>query len=508
MALVVVFSGDASANEQSVFLTNQGTLHLEQNELEKALKEFRSAVEADGQDEDARYYLAHTYMLLGKHAEALEVLEDRKFNFWDADYLRGVSHMKLGRRNAAMRALRTSARDGENPRAWFYIGLLYYQDGQSDTARTAFKRAEGIGDDLASYREFYLGLIAAGEGEDEAAETHFRTVLEEYPGSPASQLSAEMLGVEAPGAAGPGRVGWSLRLMEQYDSNPALVQSDQSLAEVYHPGFTDTTGALRTALYGNLLFRMGKLKGDGFRGNAGVALYSSLHHFNHEAFDFNVLQPSLFARFGYRSGRWALSFPLSFAHTRLGTGLDPYSNILDAGGSFRYAFTDRLTGRTGLYAELHRYSSEQTSGATTDQAAPRDGTNLSVPLEVAYQFDPAELRLLGGYTFNRYLTIRDDSPWGFLGHRLRAGTTASPVENLRLFAAISWYLRSYDNATLVPGEGPRERTDNELGLELGTGYGLGEHWDLSLSYDGTFQSSLDIFSYNRHIVTLAVGVTY
>lgn len=485
--------GSAAANEQSALLTAQGLDLLQDGNNTAALEKFEAAVAADADDEDARYYLAHSRILAGNPQGALDTLGNREFEYWDADYLRGIAYNGLGDRNRAAQAFARSIRRDDNPRSRFYAGMLYFQAGQRTQAQRLFADADGLEADLEPYRRFYLGVLAADGGEQGEAERWLRSIRSDYPDSGAADLAAEMLGETQERKRK--RIRLALRLTEQYDTNPALVQSDLNLARIYHPDLTESTGALRTSLFGLFGIPFGKER-QGFQGSIGTSVYAALHHFNPAAVDFNLVQPGAHLEMGYAAERWRLSVPLSFDMAFLGRDLTHYSTAFGAAPGLSYAVNPKLALRGAVRAEAQNYGTDNS----------RNGLDIGIPLDVIARV-AERVRIGAGYAFNIYNTA-EVSEWSFVGHRLHAGTMLRPVDDLGLFANLAYYLRSYDEPFQVPGVGPEDRTDHELGIGLGSRYHISQSLDLTLAWDATIQSSIELFTYTRHIVSLSLGYTY
>ena len=492
---VALATGSASADEQSMLLTAQGILLLDEGRTEEARKTFADALAADDSDEDARYYLAHSAILSGDYQAALDALGTSAFDSWDADYLRGLALMNLQDSTKAVGAFRSSIQKHRNSRSSFYAALLYHRAGQTDSARKLFESTRNLDADLEPYRLYYLGLIAEESGDGDAARSRWQEVRERHPGTPAADLAGEMLGEEGAKDDGGARFLFSTQLLAQYDSNPGLVQSDAGLARVYHPDLSDSTGAMRTAL--QLAIGLGFGGREGFVGRLGANGYGSLHLGNEAADAFNVLQPSVFLDMGWAAARWRLTVPVRYALTLLGPDIAQYSNTLSTGLRVGVGLTKTLGLRSGLLVDAQNYGTD----------AARNGLGLSVPLELHAAVHD-KVRIHGGYTLSIYDTEDDASEWSFIGHRIGAGADIKPLDALTLFANGGVYLRGYDNPFNVPGIGPTERSDTEIGVSLGARYAFLEKLSVQLSWDGTFQSSIDLFTYNRNIATLALSYTY
>ncbi len=492
---VTLAAGPALADEQSMLLTAQGILLLDEGRTEEARQTFADALAADGADEDARYYLAHSAILSGDYQAALHSLGTAAFASWDADYLRGLALMNLQESAKALGAFRISIQKHRNSRSSFYAALLYHRAGQTDSARKLFESTRNLDPDLEPYRLYYLGLIAEESGDSGTARSRWQEVRERHPGTPAADLAGEMLGEKSSTSDGGARFLLSTQLLAQYDTNPGLVQSDAGLASLYHTDISDITGAMRTAL--QLGVGVGFGGREGFVGRLGVSGYGSLHLGNEAAEAFNVLQPGAFLELGWAAARWRLTVPVGYALTLLGPDVVQYSNTLSTGLRVGVGLTKKLSLRSGLLIDAQNYGKD----------AARNGLGVGVPL-VLHAAVHDKVRIYGGYTLSIYNTEDDASEWSFIGHRLGAGADVRPIAALTVFANGGVYLRSYDNPFNVPGVGPTERSDTEIGVGLGARYAFLEQLSVQLSWDGTFQSSIDLFTYNRNIATLALSYTY
>lgn len=496
-AVIAALAGTAPAvaNERSALLTAQGIVLLDEGKAVEAVKVFAEALTADPTDEDARYYLAYSRILSGDYAAALDALSRSSFAYWDADYLRGVAHMNLQDAKQASQAFRASIQKYRNPRSSFYAGLLYHRAGQEEQARKVFESIRDLDPDLEPYRLFYLGLIASEAGDQAVAEARWREVRERHAGTPAADLAVEMLGETTTKREGGARFLFSAQILEQYDTNPGLIQADSDLARVYHPDLTDSAGALRSGV--NLAIGLGFGAKEGFGGQLGLAAYGSLHHLNPDATRFNVLQPGVFAELWYGAKRWRIALPLRFNSTFLGTEIARYSNTLGTGLVASVGLNRKLGLRTGVLAEAQNYGTN----------AARNGIDIAVPAEL-YAKVHDQVRVRGGYTLNRYATDDPASEWSFLGHRIAVGIDVVAADRLTLFGQGAFYLRGYDNPFNVPSSGPEERTDSEISVGGGARYDLTDALAVQLAWDGTFQSSIDLFTYNRDIATLALSYSY
>ena len=503
LLLTLSFPTIGYGNETSIRLTHEGVLLLEEGKLEEAREKLKEALKADLKDEDARYYLAHAYVISGMYGSALKVLGEKSMHNWDAAFLRGLAHMNLNQSADAVTAFESSLKRQDNAKASFYLGMLHYQNANyADAKRHLSSNTKGLDADSEAYRKLYLGLISAQEEDHESARAYFNQVRDEHGDSPASALAVEMLDGGEQGAAAAAEkkyVYFDLRLIEQYDTNVGLVQANDTYAQVFHQDLTDDTSALRTALY----LALRGVFGDetGFGGFVGISGFGAFNVGSDAAKDFNVLQGRGFGMLGYKQEDWGLEFPFSVGKTWIGT-FDPtpsaYNLTAKLDAIYFKKLLEKLTLRTGVLFATNIF----------DGAAERDGYDLGVMLEAVSPLAESVV-LRGGYTFNDYLTKLSGSPWGYLQNKVHLAATYRPIDRLVLLGQLAFANRMFNEDFIDPIDSSlRQRTDNELAYGLGGRLGLSKRTDLTLSYDGYKQLSIPSFTFDRHIVTLSFGVTF
>jgi len=104
-----------------------------------------------------------------------------------------------------------------------------------------------------------------------------------------------------------------------------------------------------------------------------------------------------------------------------------------------------------------------------------------------------------------FVAKASNSPWQYFGNRLHAGILGTPHKDILLFGTLSFFNRNYANDWPDPVLGQLSRTDNELGVELGGRYNMSKYTDITVTYDGTFQESIETFTYDRHVIGVSLG---
>ncbi|RMF17164.1 MAG: hypothetical protein D6761_04745 [Candidatus Dadabacteria bacterium] len=505
-ATTALVAAPVGANETSVRKTNEGIILLDQGKLSEARAAFTAALRADTSDEDARYYLAHTMILGSDFEKALKILGSRDFEFWDADYLRGIAWMNLGENEKAIASFERSIRRRDSDRARFNLGMLYYQAGDNAKARAQLEatRDGNLSHEDQAYRLLYLGLIDYAEGQQDRARGYFRQVSEDYADTAASELARDMLGEEGGAAAhGEGEAASSpfsagLRLMVQYDNNVGLVQDNDNVAQIYNRAMTQSPEALRLGVFGNAGVRLGE--DEGLQGGLGASLFIGMNGGDADnVSDFNVVQPRVQADIGWSAGNWGIRAPLLASVTMLGPFDDIYRYSTSYGGGLGgwWSPIDMLSVNSDLLIQARVYP----------RAGERDGTEIGLGLG-ATVVPIDRLRIQGGWRLTTLAEKQSNSPWGYLENGLHLGATIAATEKFSVSTGLRYAHRGFDGPFTFPdGSGPG-RTDDEITASLGFRVQATDLIDVTAGYDYFHQNSVPAFTYTRQIVTLSVGFTF
>lgn len=497
------------ANEDSQMLVGVGLKHLNEGIYDQAVLRFSEALEKDPRDQIAVFYAMYAHIQRGEPEVALNVYNRYNPTSPDTLYLRGVASFLLNRLPEAQKDLMRfygeavtpgapSYRQGVALSAAYYLGVIAYMQNRFSDAQAYLLRAKGLDPALEPYRLLYLGLTHLALNQKEKAEEHLALLKQEYSRSPARELMEEALTGAMPKAK-----GWffNAQLFEQYDSNPALVQSDLAVASIYHPELTETTGGVRT----NLLLGLGVKTGGGASGTPGLYAraeingYGGFHHLNPGLKPFNLLTPQVVAAFGYGWEKLTLELPLSYRRIYLGGG--PWSFYNQQLGG---ALNGSLSVAPNWFLRPGVSYARQDFGKGNE----RTGNELALPLGVVYQY--GRLAIQGGYTFSSYTSLVRNSPWGYRSHTLQVSPAFRLARPLTAFLQGQYTFRSFPNPFLFPNPAgtalSKHRRDSEVSLGLGTQVTPGAGIFLLGSYQGVFNNSIPEFSYSRHMVTLSLGV--
>jgi len=500
----------AYGNEESQLLVAQGLNDLNAGNIQDAIQRFASAVDKDPRDDTAVFYYMLALLQGGDPEGALRVYDRYQPPSPYPLYLRGVSAFLLNRNQEAKGDLRrfyaSSATPGAPPylrslapNAAYYLGVIAYLENDRENAREYLVRAEGCDPALEPYRRLYLGLVYLSLQRNEDAQREFEVIRREYTATPARALLEEALGEKKPSPK-----AWYLysQLFEQYDSNPALVQRELSVASIYHRDLTETTGGFRT----NLLLGLGvgtpgarDEKVEGVYARAELNGYGGIHHANPALRSYNLLSPMITLSGGVRKEAFSLELPLYYRRIWLGGGpLSFYNQQVGAGISASIRVTRDLSLYPGISAVRQDYG----------KGSDRNGNEYSFPLGASYRI--GRFGVTGGYTFASYRTLSKESSWRFVSHTISLSPGYRLLPSFSLYLQGQYTFRSFPNSFSFPNaQGtsiPKERRDSEISAGAGGQVFLAPSFILWVGYLGVFNRSIPEFTFDRHIITLSLGV--
>jgi len=135
--------------------TGRGALNRSTDEFDKLIKQYESSLTANPQDYDACIMLAGLYIDRGKEGDADkavkysdQALTIRK-NDADALYVRGIAYNEKNDSSSRSKALndlevvlKTNLQSMKG--VYYVMGMIYYKDGKTDEAITAFEKVKTI----------------------------------------------------------------------------------------------------------------------------------------------------------------------------------------------------------------------------------------------------------------------------------------------------------------------------------------------------------------------------
>ena len=179
------------ANEDNAAMANEiGEMYLRLNETNRAVTAFRTSLEIDGSQPDARINLTEYYLDSGQQARALEQLQIMIGSGVESPRVRYLSARALHGSGDYSRAIEEllvlQEADADNPDYLFLLGLVHFDDENYTAARQHFVRAfeeePTLGEaqyyvgrcdiELGGYNEAITSLTAAARRSN-AGEYHY-----------------------------------------------------------------------------------------------------------------------------------------------------------------------------------------------------------------------------------------------------------------------------------------------------------------------------------------------
>jgi tetratricopeptide (TPR) repeat protein len=478
----------------------KGVVAFSRGDLPQAEKRFQAVLQQRPDHPQATYYLGQAALGLKKYQEAVELFERAILLQPGNQAIRldlALALVRLARFEQAESALAQVA-DSLSDRASFqyYLGFCRYRLGRYRQALEPLRRARDLDQGFKAAAGYYLGLAHFKLGEQEEASRQFRRVAAGKAGERMSAFAREnlsLLAEERRGAGGEAR-SWGAFASTGggYDSNVTLNPSDAS--------GMDTANAFISAggFYSPILSKQDELR-------LTANIYRSFQTRDRMT-GFNLTDVSATVRYQHL---FAAGHRLELAYLY---DLD----MLDGGGE-----VERILGMDefGVYMEGHGallqfriYEGRvtETSLAYRFQASFFDGwlderDSLANELSARQDFLVLQNRLrfsiLAGGIYDR----AKEKWWNLLG--IFAGMEAryQATDWFTIWGQGSFHYHDHLDSEGYAGWGAgKKRTDRLWSVAAGVNFRIHDYLALGLSYRYLDNDSLDVFTYDRHLFTLAV----
>ncbi|WP_022853196.1 tetratricopeptide repeat protein [Thermodesulfatator atlanticus] len=165
-----------------------GLIYMDKGDFDKAETNFKKALELAPDNPEVLNNLGSLYLLKGEIKKAITSFEKALKNpFYQRPFIAYTNlawaYYKLGDRKKAFSYLNQAIQ--YNPRyatAYFYRGLIAFEEGRYEQARLDFRRAVRFNrQDMAA--RYYLGLVYLRLGEEEKAKKVWESILQLAPES-------------------------------------------------------------------------------------------------------------------------------------------------------------------------------------------------------------------------------------------------------------------------------------------------------------------------------------
>jgi len=478
----------------------KGVVAFSRGDLLEAEKRFQAVLQARPDHSQATYYLGQAALGLKKYPAAVDLFE-RAIRLQPGNSAirldLALALVRLARFEAAESAL-SKVTDSLSGRASFqyYLGFCRYRLGRYRQALEPLRRARDLDQGFKAAAGYYLGLAHFKLGEQEEASRQFRQVAAAKQSERMSAFARQnlsLLAEERREAGGKPRCwGAFASTGGGYDSNVSLNPSDTS--------GMDTGNAFVSAggFYSPILSQNDELR-------LSANVYRSFYTRESMA-GFNLTDVSAAVSYQHQFG----------AGHRLEVAYLYDLDMLDGGGEI-----EQILGMDefGVYMEGHgarlqfriyEGRSTETSLAYRFQASFFDGwldernslaNELSARQDLLLLQNRLRLSVLAGGVYDR----AEKEWWNLLGFFTGVEVRYRAVEWLTLWGQGAFHYQDHFDSEGYAGWGAgKKRTDRLWSGAFGVNFRIHEHLALGLSYRYLDNDSLEPFTYDRHLITLAV----
>lgn len=495
LAWLLVSTPAGAASVEVVFA--KGVVAFSRGDFRGAEAHFQQVLEHDANHPQAIYYLGQAAMGLGESERAVglfrRVLQLRP----EQQAVRldlALALFKLGRYREAEQVL-DEVRGALRQRAsyQYYLGTCRYRLGRLREALAPLRRAQQSDQGFAAAAGYYLGLALAGVGQQEEAARQFERLASERTRGASARiqtLARDNLASMAQRSR-PGRRNWGLFASTGagFDSNVTLTPSDQS-------GIRAATVFLAAGGF----YRPVHGAHDELRLSAG--LYRNFHSAK-ETRGFDLTDVSAAARYRHR-------FEAGH-HVEMGYRFD--LDMLDGGGDAGsmlgmdgfgiYMEGHELAARVGIRAGRRAETSlDYRFGVLSfnPSISERNATThaLGVRQDLVVIGDGLRLAALAGMAYEDGKEVQ----WNLWGPFAQIEVHVELGDLLGLWATAAYHREDHHESENVWASS--RRVDNRWTTSAGAQLQMIDNLSIGLSYRLVHNASLGPFSYDRHLVSLAL----
>lgn len=481
--LCMLWCGRSAASPESVILRSQGLTKFYAREYAEALSLFDDAFQTDPTDIEARYYRGVT---LGRLGEAERAVEDLRAvataepDLHQAQLELGIALFNAERYEEAIPWLeRAQASADMSAPASLFLGLTQYRLAQDDAALQNLQRVAQV-EELRLPARYYQGLIFYRRGDALRAEEAFSDVIAMSPATDMGREASHFLDVLDAGRPYDLHAGAGI----EYDSNIVLAPSDSQDAVEQAFGITNVSDGRVFVTAGG---RYVPWRTHLVRLSVGYDFYQSVY-FQNTDFSLQDHRPS--ADITVRTSRAQFGLVGQYSFDLLGTDAFLHQFIAMPW----IAVPEGEFGETEL---LYRLRSQDFLDRRFE---PLDAYNHAVGLRQLIFLNGIERYVWLGYRFDLNDTAGAGLEiFGYTGHRPEIGVAwALPKYAVGTELSYAWHHRDYDRLS---------RRDNEHDVRAVILKRLSDRFAVRAAYLGTFSdSTIDTFSYDRHVVSLGLEV--
>jgi len=481
---------------------SKGLSHINQKEFQESAQELERALLEKPDDAGAMHYLGVALGKLEKYQEAEDLLlRSKKRDPYDNTvyFDLGVVQYRLKKYEEALRSfdLAESVDELNRPMVYYYQGLLHHRLKGHDQAVPRFLRAVALAPELGLTAHYYSGVGYYRLGRWQEASGQFdRSIAVDPTSNVAASAQKFLEALEDMDTRTQGTKRWhvSLQPAYQYDSNVILLEKSAPLPagisrQEDHRLVILAKGGLRIAETERIAL------------DADYDFYQSLHnrlsHFDVQA---HTLRASATLR---RHRRTEIDIPYTFHDARVDGERFSRSHALKPTLIFRGSSAGATRLQVGV--EQNDFSNTPFFPTNNDRDAVRYVAGVSQSGAWAGQ---GHLRVGYQYDQNKTGDTPTEDDWAYQGHAISGALGRSAFERLWFDLLADYTLHRYQNPHSASPVGD-QRVDR-IQSYTATLSGATTRWvTLALQYlFSRSRSNIEVFSYDRHVVSVIASVDF
>jgi Tfp pilus assembly protein PilF len=503
-----VGSGLAQIPSVSDVYVDRGILAYDSRQYAEALQNLLEALSQDPENVNALYYVGLTQMALDRPGAAVEPLQKAQAlapGDGDVQFQLAVAYFTLQQYDLAEPTFRQLyTRDPKRHNLGYYLGFMEYRKQNYREALRLFRANVPSDESFSQLNRFYAGLCLSALGMAGAARAEVEEAIRSQPVSALAGPAERFRDVLGKAAKTERTFNLDAKLGLFYDDNVAVIPNaglDPSLMvarEAKHRSIGEM---------GYVHFEYLPLRTPDWDGVLGGSILGTV---NNQVSHYNMLSPGAYAGLSYKSALggkpWVGNLLLQYDYSSLDSR--NYSNRYTFAPSLTVAWNDAHQSQFQMRYQYKDYMHEKT---LIDPSDARDGNNYMAGLVhyVRYEGDRHYLRV--GYQFDFEST--DGSNWDYNGHRVLAGFLYTlPWFDIKFRYDFDVHFRTYRHAhSYLPVGSPYTtiRRDYDINNVFVLSKEFPNNITLSLEYLwNRDDSTLDLFSYNRNVITMALAWRY
>jgi tetratricopeptide (TPR) repeat protein len=473
--------------------------HINQKKYEESVQELTQALAAKPDDAGAMHYLGVALGRLGRYAEAEAfLLKARKGDPYDDKvyFDLGVVEYRLEKYTEALRAfdLAESVDDVNGAMIHYYQGLALHRLREYERAAPRFLRAVSLAPELGLTAHYYAGVGRYRLGRWDEAADQFNRAIQIDPSSKVAASAQQFLAAMGAHTEKGKRWHISLRPAYQYDSNVALLTKDSALPS----GISDKSDR-RFVLYAKAGLQVAETEQGGL--DVGYAFYQSLHS---RLSNFDVQNHEADASITFNRNRpKRLHLPYSFNYARVGGDTFSFSHTLKPTLVVRRS--PSVSRRFQVGVERNDFSNTLFFPLNDE----RDGTRYLAGISQSGTL-AGRGQIQAGYEYSQNET--GDTPteddWAYQGHAASGVLRMPAWGGIWMDLLADYKLHRYQHANSVSSTGDR-RVDRIQGYTATLSRAVAGRVTLALQYlFNRNQSNIEVFDYDRHVISVIVSADF